>query len=63
MISSDATGVYYCVNDTAVFDTQVPISAYPGEKVHIPIITVGQLYGASPDIVTYCELFQSQHQL
>ena len=32
LISSDATGVYYCVNDTAVFDTQVPISAYPGEK-------------------------------
>ena len=53
MISSDATGVFHCVNDTAMFDTPLPISAYPGEKIHISIITVGQRYGASPDIVTY----------
>ncbi|KAL5474677.1 hypothetical protein EMCRGX_G026660 [Ephydatia muelleri] len=53
MISSDATGVFHCVNDSAVFDTPLPISAYPGKKVNISIITIGQLHGASPDIVTY----------
>ncbi|KAL5474673.1 hypothetical protein EMCRGX_G026656 [Ephydatia muelleri] len=53
MISSDATGVFHCVNDSVVFDTPLPISAYPGKKVNISIITIGQLNGASPDIVTY----------
>ena len=58
MISSDAIGVFHCVNDGAVFDTPLSISAYPGKKVNISIITIGQLYGASPDIVTYlkCDL-------
>ena len=57
MISSDATGVFHCVNDSAVFDTPLPISAYPGTKVNISIITIGQLHGASPDIVTYLTCF------
>ena len=58
MISSDAIGVFHCANDSVVFDTPLPISAYPGKKVNISIITIGQLYGASPDIVTYlkCDL-------
>ena len=58
MISSDAAGVFHCANDSVVFDTPLPISAYPGKKVNISITTVGQLYGASPDIVTYlkCDL-------
>ena len=58
MISSDATEVVHCANDSVVFDTPLPISAYPGKKVNISIITIGQLYGASPDIVTYlkCDL-------
>ena len=58
LISSDATEVVHCANDSVVFDTSLPISAYPGKKVNISIITIGQLYGASPDIVTYlkCDL-------
>ena len=53
MIGSATTAVYHCVNNIAMLDAPSPISAYPGNKVNISIIAVGQLYGASSDVVTY----------
>ena len=53
MVASDSIGVFACVNNTVVFDTQPPVATYPGKTVNISIITLGQLNGASPDYIAY----------
>ena len=55
MISSDPFAVLACSNNTASFDIQPPVSAYPGQTRNISIITIGNLWnlGTSPSPVAY----------
>ena len=53
MISSDPRSICCCTNTSIDCNAALgPIkTVYPGQTVNIPVITVGQLLGASPDIV------------
>ena len=53
MISSDPRSTCCCTNTSIDCNaTPSPIkTVYPGQTMNIPVITVGQLLGASPDIV------------
>ena len=54
MISSDSQAVCSCTNtsiDCFSHQDSSMLVVYPGQTIFIPIATVGQLYGTSPDII------------
>ena len=53
VISSEPTDVCFCDNNNTINcpQTDLTMTAYPGEKINISIVTVGQLNGTAPGIL------------
>ena len=53
VISSEPTDVCFCGNNNTIncSQTQLTVTAYPGEKINISVVTVGQLNGVAPGIL------------
>ena len=53
VISSEPTDVCFCDNNNTIncSQTQLTMTAYPGEEINISIATVGQLNGIAPGIL------------
>ena len=53
VISSEPTDVCFCDDNNTIncSQTQLTMTAYPGEEINISVVTVGQLNGVAPGIV------------
>ena len=53
VISSEPTDVCFCDNNNTIncSQTQLTMTAYPGEEINIYVVTVGQLNGVAPGIL------------
>ena len=54
VISSEPTDVCFCDDNNTIncSQTQLTMTAYPGEEINISVVTVGQLNGVSPGLIT-----------
>ena len=54
IISSEPTDVCFCDDNNTIncSRTQLTMTAYPGEKINISVVTVGQENGVSPGLIT-----------
>ena len=72
VISSEPTDVCFCDDNNTIncSQTQLTMTAYPGEEINISVVTVGQLNGIVPgtlqirplddaDVSTYMELYKT----
>ena len=53
VISSEPTDVCFCDDNNTIncSQTQLTVTAYPGEEINISVVTVGQLNGVAPAIL------------
>ena len=53
VISSEPTDVCFCDDNNKIncSQTQLTMTAYPGEEINISVVTVGQRYGTTPAIL------------
>ena len=53
IISSEPTHVYFCDDNNTIncSQTQLTMTAYPGEEINISVVTVGQLKGVAPGLI------------
>ena len=53
VISSESTNICFCDDNNTIncSQTQLTMTAYPGEEIYISVVTVGQLDGVSPGIL------------
>ena len=53
VISSEPTGVCFCDDNNTIncSQTQLTMTAYPGEKINISVVIVGQLNGVVPGLI------------
>ena len=53
VISSEPTDVCFCDDNNTIncSQTQLTMTAYPGEEINISFLTVGQLNGIAPGVI------------
>ena len=53
VVSSEPTDVCFCDDNNTIdcSQTQLTMTAYPGEEINISVVTVGQLNGVAPEII------------